>query len=198
LIRPQLMRQVPEKIRPASERSRRAKARHARPEDAPAIARLIAHYVAEGLLLPRSEADVVAGIGRFHVLVKDGGVVGCVALEPYAPALAEIRSLAVDPGARGAGLGSRLVRTALAEARRRRIARVFAVTHAPGFFVRHGFAPVPRATLPEKIERDCARCPRAPICRLAAVVAVLAPERAALPVIGAASPARRGRPAPAH
>jgi N-acetylglutamate synthase-like GNAT family acetyltransferase len=170
------------------EQSRGTVVRRARLEDAPAIARLIAHYAAQGLLLPRSEQDIAAGIGRFHVLKEGGRVLGCVALETYGPDLAEIRSLAIDAGARGGGLGSRLVRAALAQARRRKIARVFAVTHAPEFFARHGFTPAPRAALPEKLERDCARCPRAQTCRLVAVVAVLCPERLALPVVDAASP----------
>jgi amino-acid N-acetyltransferase len=167
-----------------------ARTRRARPGDAAAIARLIGQYAAQGLLLPRAETEIQAGIGRFHVLEEGGQVRGCVALEMYAPELAEIRSLAVDPGARGSGLGSRLVRAALAEARRRKIARVFAVTHAPGFFARHGFALTDRMAMREKLERDCARCPRAEGCRLAAVVATVCPERASqrvLPTIDAAS-----------
>ncbi len=177
---------LPERSR--GEQGPGGRVRRARAEDVPAIARLIAHYAREGLLLPRTEVEIAAGIARFYVLEEEERVLGCVALEAYAPDLAEARSLAVDPGVRGGGLGSRLVRAALAAARRQKIARVFAVTHAPGFFARHGFAAAPRAALPEKLERDCARCPRAQTCRLDAVVAVLCPERVALPVIGAPSP----------
>jgi amino-acid N-acetyltransferase len=175
--------------------------RRARLEDAAAISRLIGHYAAQGLLLPRTEAEIRAGIGRFHVLEEDGRVLGCVALELYASDFAEIRSLAVDPGVRGGGLGSRLVRAALAEARRRKIARVFAVTHAPGFFARHGFTLTDRMAMREKLERDCARCPRAQGCHLAAVVAPVFPERSrrrVLSAIDAASAASPGGPAPAH
>jgi len=39
-------------------------------------------------------------------------------------------------------------------ARRRKIARLFAVTHRPEFFSRYGFTPGPRQIVPEKIERD--------------------------------------------
>jgi len=160
--------------------------RRARPEDAPAISWLIGHYAAQGLLLPRTEAEIGARIGCFHVLEDGGRVRGCVALEVYTPELAEIRSLAVDPGMGRGGLGSRLVRAALDRARRQRIARVFAVTHAPDFFLRQGFTLADRIAMPEKLERDCAGCPRARDCRLAAMVATVCPERAFQRVLSAA------------
>jgi len=61
--------------------------RRARPEDAVAVHRLIAHYAAEGLLLPRTEVEIYAHIGRFLVLVElprllDDRLLGCVALSP--------------------------------------------------------------------------------------------------------------------
>jgi N-acetylglutamate synthase-like GNAT family acetyltransferase len=117
-------------------------------------------------------------------------VVGCVALEVYGPQLAEVRSLAVAPGTQGHGLGARLVRYALATARRRKIARVFAVTHAPEFFLRQGFAPAVRKALTEKVERDCCICPKQRTCRLEAVMYQVLPERAALPLL-AERPAAR-------
>jgi len=74
-------------------------------------------------------------------------------------------------------------------ARRRKIARLFAVTHRPEFFSRYGFTPGPRQTVPEKIERDCVTCPKEHRCTLVATVAVVCPERDVLPVLnGAGSP----------
>lgn len=173
------------------------RARRARPEDALAVHRLIAHYAAEGLLLPRSAEEVYAHIGRFLVLVEPASagstdwVLGCVALEPYGPDLAEIRSLAVDPQIRGRGLGARLLRFALAVARRRKVGRVFALTHAPQFFNRQGFQTLSRRALPEKLERDCCTCPKSPTCELVAVIATVCPERVILPVVASA-----GNPVP--
>lgn len=163
------------------------RARRARPEDVAAIHRLVDHYATKGLLLPRTEEEIRAHVERFLVLVENDQLLGCVALEPYGAELAEIRSLAVDPEIRGRGLGTRLVRFALAIARRRRIARVFAVTHTPEFFARQGFAASTRRALPEKIARDCNTCPKAPTCELVAVIAAVCPERVALPVLAAAS-----------
>jgi len=159
------------------------KARQARRADAGAIYQLVAHYAAEGLLLPRTEQEISIHIGRFLVLEEAGRIVGCASLEPYGAGLAEIRSLAVDPEARGHGLGARLLAHALRVAKRRKISRVFAVTHAPEFFGRQGFLTASRWDLPEKIARDCCTCPKCPTCKLVAVVATICPESVTLPAL---------------
>jgi len=169
------------------------RARRARPEDASRIHHLIVYYADRGLLLPRTHEEIRAHIERFLVLAeRDGGtekLLGCVALEPYGNDLAEIRSLAVDPEIRGRGLGKQLLQAILAAARRRKIARVFAVTHVPEFFGRLGFATSTRWALPEKLERDCRACPKAAHCELVAVIATVCPERVTLPVLAAAKSA---------
>ncbi len=163
--------------------------RTARPSDAAAVHRVIAHYAGEGLLLPRTEAEIRKHIARFLIAVekRDGEekLLGCVGLEPYGASLAEIRSLAVAPEARGHshGIGDCLIKAVIATARRRKIARVFAVTHRPDVFSRHGFTPGPRQTVPEKIERDCGGCPKQRRCTLVAAVAVVCPERDVLPMV---------------
>jgi amino-acid N-acetyltransferase len=171
------------------------RARAARLSDASAVHRVIAHYAGEGLLLPRTEAEIREHIGRIIVLIekrgKDERVLGCVALEPYGADLAEIRSLAVAPDARGEGrnVGDRLMKAAMDTARRRKIVRLFAVTHRPEFFSRYGFTPGPRQSVPEKVERDCATCPKEKKCTLVATVAVILPERDLLPVLNGAGKA---------
>jgi amino-acid N-acetyltransferase len=165
------------------------RARTARISDAAAVHRVIAHYAGEGLLLPRTEAEIREHISRFLVLVEkrngEEKVLGCVAFEPYGPNLAEIRSLAVAPEARGQGrnVGDRLMKAAMDTARRRKIARLFAVTHRPDFFSRYGFIPGPRQLVAEKVERDCATCPKERKCNLIATVAVVCPERELLPIL---------------
>jgi N-acetylglutamate synthase-like GNAT family acetyltransferase len=165
------------------------RARRAKPADVVAIHALVAKYAAQGLLLPRTEAEIRAHVGHFLVLAEKEHIAGCVALEPYGMELAEIRSVAVDDATRGRGFGAKLVQFALAEAKRRGFARVFAVTHAPEFFQRQGFALSHRRALPEKIERDCHGCPKQRSCHLAAVVAVVHPERVALPVLASSATA---------
>jgi amino-acid N-acetyltransferase len=171
------------------------RARAARTADAAAVHRVIAHYAGEGVLLPRTEAEIREHIGRFLVLVEkrngEEKLLGCVALEPYGADLAEIRSLAVAPEARGhgRGVGDSLMKAVIDTARRRKIARVFAVTHRAEFFSRYGFMPGPRQVVPEKIERDCVNCPKERRCTLVAMVAEVCPERELLPILSGAGKA---------
>lgn len=168
-----------------AQRQKRYAARRARVADADAVHSLIACYAEQGLLLPRTREDVRANIDHFLVLSHGECVVGCVALEPYGAELAEIRSLAVAAEHAGGGRGARLVRFALAVARRRRIAHVFAVTHAPEFFERLGFARVERQSIQEKVKRDCLTCPKQKACRLIALSFAVQPGRMALPILDA-------------
>ncbi|HYL45470.1 MAG TPA: GNAT family N-acetyltransferase [Candidatus Limnocylindrales bacterium] len=163
------------------------RARKARASDAPEIFGLIARYAAQGFLLPRGEEEIRRNISHFLVLEEKGRLLSCVGLESYGADLTEIRSLAVARDLQGRGLGAKLIEYALEEARRREIARVFAVTHAPKFFLRQGFATVSRQTLTEKIERDCHGCAKRRSCRLTAVVATLLPERDAFPILSGSS-----------
>src|SRR5271156_3939544 len=113
------------------------KTRTAQPGDFAAICELIEKYAGQGLLLPRAAEDVRAHLDRFLVVTEavgnrgshTGRLLGCVSLEPYGHDLAEVRSLAVIPEARGRGAGGELVQAALDTARHRGIAKIFAVTH---------------------------------------------------------------------
>jgi amino-acid N-acetyltransferase len=157
--------------------------RRAKLSDAPAIHSLLAHYAAQGLLLPRTAEEIRANIGDFTVQEENREVVSCLSLESYGADLAEIRSVAVDPENRGQGFGARLIASALNEARRRGIARVFAVTHAPQFFERQGFAAATRQSLTEKIDCDCRTCPQQRTCKLVAVIATVISERVTMPIL---------------
>lgn len=159
------------------------RARRAKASDAEGIHALIAGYAAEGLLLPREADEIRRNISHFIVLEEKGRIASCVALESYGADLAEVRSLAVAAEFRSRGLGARMLQFALTDARRRGIARVFAVTHAPHFFLRNGFAPTSRLALKEKLERDCNSCPKRRSCQLVAVIATVIPERITLPIL---------------
>jgi amino-acid N-acetyltransferase len=152
--------------------------------DAASIHGLIVHYSDQGLLLARTEEEIRRNIGHFLVQANSRRVVGCLSLEKYSAELAEIRSVAVEPEARGSGIGAKLIAFALEEARQIGIARVFAVTHAPQFFERQGFVASSRKSLTEKIERDCCTCSKRRSCKLVAVIATVLPERIMLPILG--------------
>ena len=116
---------------------------HTRPPDAidvPAIKNLIDLYVPSGTLLPRSEEFIAAHAHDFLIAVDGRRVVGCVHLDEYAPSLAEIRSLAVDPSCQGMGIGVALVAAAERLGRMRGFTTVFAVSNNDSFFRARGYA----------------------------------------------------------
>ncbi len=114
--------------------------RPATARDVSAVRALIDRYVPDGTLLPRSEEFIDMHAHDFLVAMRDGHVVGCVHLDEYAPSLAELRSLAVDPAAQGSGVGRALVLGTEELARRRGFATLFAVSNDEEFFRKHGFA----------------------------------------------------------
>ena len=153
--------------------------RRARAEDAGAVGALLAVYVEQGLLLPRTPEAIRGAIGDFLVAVDGGAVVGCVALELYGArrnGLAEIRSLAVDPSLKTHGVGRRLVEALEQEARDAGLHAIFAFTYVPDFFRKVGFHEVERGELPLKVWKDCLRCPKFQCCDEIAVLKALRPD----------------------
>jgi amino-acid N-acetyltransferase len=135
--------------------------RAARRADADAIMQLVNGYAAEGIMLPRSLDSVVHAMDDFIVAVDARGkVLGCGALKEYSPSLAEVSSLAIVREAQGTGLGKRIVRKVEELAAKRGVRELFALTLTPAFFESAGYSVADRAGYPEKIRRDCLRCPR--------------------------------------
>jgi amino-acid N-acetyltransferase len=151
------------------------KIRPARAADAEAIDALISTHATDGTVLPRALEEIRGAADHFLVAVDAGRITGCVALECYGGALAEIRSLVVAEDARGTGLGGKLLHAATQRAKEGGIIRLLAVTGTPGFFERHGFSRVSGGIPAEKAARDCSRCAKAAGCRLAALALHLEP-----------------------
>jgi len=78
-------------------------------------------------------------VSSFFIACSGGRLVGCCALQIYSKRMAEVRSLAVHPDFREAGVASRLVQCCIERAKQRGIKEVFAVTSATSFFGRLGF-----------------------------------------------------------
>lgn len=156
-----------------------ASIRAARRSDAEAIVVLVNGYAAEGIMLPRTLESVANAIDDFVVAVdRRGKLLGCGALKEYSPSLAEVSSLAIERAAHGTGLGKRIVREVEALAGKRDINELFALTLTPAFFESAGYAVADRAGYPEKIRRDCLRCPRRIRCDEVCVSRSLAEVRA--------------------
>lgn len=113
--------------------------RPARAGDVAAIVALIELNVASGELLPRTPEFVLAHVDHFLVAESRGQIIGCVHLDEYAPSLAEVRSLAVAPGAQGKGVGVALEDALERLARIRGYATLFAVSNSGEFFRRRGY-----------------------------------------------------------
>jgi len=148
--------------------------RHATMTDVPEIHRLITCHAEYNRMLFRSYADLYEHVRDFFVGVENvkgaERIVACAALELVWRDLAEIKSLAVDELFQGRQFGSALVRTALDEAKRLELMKVFALTREQVFFEKMEFQTVPKETLPHKVWTDCIRCPMQANCDEVAMV----------------------------
>jgi amino-acid N-acetyltransferase len=140
-------------------------------EDAPALDRFVARYLAEGRLLPRTLADLEDHADRFIVATVRRRIVGCGELAPLSHSMAEVRSLVVDRAYRGRGLGGRIIEELFRCARQQGYDQLCAFVHDRQYFSRLGFSVVPHARVPEKIETDCRRCPLFGRCGQYAMIA---------------------------
>jgi amino-acid N-acetyltransferase len=114
--------------------------RAARTCDVAEIRRLVDVYAAKRILLDKATVTLYEDVQEFLVAQIDHGVIaGCGALHVIWEDLAEVRTLAVDPGARGTGVGHLLLDGLLDRARDLGVQRVFCLTFEVEFFAAHGF-----------------------------------------------------------
>ena len=139
--------------------------RQATISDADAIHTLISHYAELDRMLPRSLTDIYENLQQFHIAEDEkGATVGCWGLQIIWSDLAEIKSLAVQPGCTGMGTGKALVEAALNKAKQLGVGKVFTLTLEPHFFEKMGFTLVEKDTLPMKVWSDCAKCSKQQNC----------------------------------
>ncbi|MET8143519.1 amino-acid N-acetyltransferase [Sphaerisporangium sp. NPDC005288] len=117
--------------------------RRARTSDVRTIRKLVDTYSGDGpRLLRKATVTLYEDVQEFWVAERDGMVVGCGALHVLWEDLAEIRTVAVDAGCRGMGIGHMIVAALIDAARRLEVQRVFCLTFEVEFFGRHGFVPI--------------------------------------------------------
>lgn len=141
-----------------------------------ALKALLDEAVAQGSILPRALPELYENVRDFYVYVDEKGIGGCVALHIDMIDLAEVRSLVVREDLRGRGVGERLLGEVVKEARALEIARVYALTRVPAFFLKSDFQVVDKMELPYKVFKDCMRCRLFPGCDEIAVVRDLGKE----------------------
>jgi len=113
--------------------------REARTSDVAVIRRLMDTYAADRILLSKATVTLFEDVQEFYVAELNGAVVGCGALHVLWEDLAEVRTLAVAPDARGQGVGHALLDRLLEQARHVGVSRVFTLTFEVAFFSAHGF-----------------------------------------------------------
>ena len=139
-------------------------ARNAILPDAFAIEQLIQVHLGDGTLLARSFSEICENIRDFIVVEDAGEIVGCGALHLYGMHLAEVRSITNTPKTNGKGAGRMLIQALLAEAKRQSVTCVCLFTRIPNFFGKMGFKVVEKEALPDKMHKDCLKCPRLHAC----------------------------------
>jgi len=145
---------------PTQSRSR-VTLRTAEASEAKKLHALISANLEEGHLLPRELTELKTHASRFVVAVNGRRqIVGCAELAPLSPHVAEVRSLAVNPKARGKKLGVMIVDELRRRAHRDGFEKLCAFTHAPRYFSQMGFSIVPHSWLLEKVFTDCVKCPQ--------------------------------------
>jgi amino-acid N-acetyltransferase len=112
--------------------------------------------------------DGVSGHPRAFLIAHGSDLLaGCVGIEQYGTD-GLLRSLAVHPNHRSQGLGARLTRRALRQARRLGLRRVFVLTEtAPEYFLRFQFRRIPREDAPPGVQGSvefASACPATAVC----------------------------------
>ncbi len=121
--------------------------RSARPEDEAGVLALLAEV---GLPLD----EVSRWLPRYVVAEDDGRIIGVAGLEVHGTD-GVLRSVAVEPGRQGGGLGGRLAATIIASARQAGLRRLYLLTEtAAGFFPQWGFRRIARDDASEAVKES--------------------------------------------
>ena len=130
--------------------------RRARTSDVPEIKRLVDTYAGR-ILLEKNLVTLYEAVQEFWVAESDGEVVGCGALHVLWADLGEVRTVAVDPKARGKGIGHAVVDRLLEVARELQLERLFVLTFETDFFARHGFAEIEGTPVTAEVYEEMCR-----------------------------------------
>ena len=141
------------------------KVEKARISDVPQIYEMVNSFAEKDEMLARALSEIYENLRDYFVIRdSDNRVIACVALHISWADIAEIKSLAVKETSQGKGIGARLVKACLDEARELGIPSIFCLTYKPAFFEKQGFHRVDKMELPRKVWTECFRCPKFPDC----------------------------------
>jgi amino-acid N-acetyltransferase len=105
-----------------------ARIRQARRRDAMFLYTIMQNGVASQSLRPRTRQEIIHEIEHFYVYEIDQSIVGCICLHPWTDDVAEVEAVFVQPFYQKKGVGKRLVEFALAEAKKKGLKKVVALS----------------------------------------------------------------------
>lgn len=119
-------------------------------DDVAGILELIAPLEEDGTLVRRSREKLETEIDQFSVLVRDGTIIGCGAIYPFAEeGMAELACLSVHPDYRKEGRGDLLLSNLEAAARQMGLKGLFVLTtQTAHWFIERGFVEASVEELP--------------------------------------------------
>ncbi len=125
----------------------------------PSVRRLVDTYAQNRILLDKANVTLYEDIQEFWVAERDedAAVIGCGALHVMWEDLAEVRTLAVDPSFKGAGVGHQVLGKLLQTARWLGVRKVFCLTFEVEFFVKHGFVEIGEAPVDTDVYSELLR-----------------------------------------
>lgn len=131
--------------------------RPARTSDVAKIRTLVDTFAPDRRLLSKATVALYEDVPEFMVAEVDGAVVGCGAMHVMWEDLAEVRTLAVDPGCGQRGIGTAILNELLRRATDFGVKRVFVLTFEVGFFERFGFAEIQGAPVSHAVFEELLR-----------------------------------------
>ncbi|MDR3145526.1 MAG: amino-acid N-acetyltransferase [Treponema sp.] len=119
--------------------------------DIPDVLRLMEPLMQQGILIRRGTEDIREKRDDYAVFEIDGSIHACGALHDWGEGQGEIAAIATDPAYSDMGLGSRIVRFLMEEAREKGFHRVFVLTtRTHDWFEFLGFKECSAESLPEQ------------------------------------------------
>jgi amino-acid N-acetyltransferase len=146
--------------------------RRANAQDVDSIYNLTSSMAAQGLMLTRSKYKIVTSLTTFFVVEDSdsGKILATGSLSPLWTDLCEVCALAVHPVWQGKGLGAKLVKRLIEEAKTLKLPQVITLTYQVEFFSKLGFEVVDKNEYPRKLWRECLECPKLECCDETAMV----------------------------
>ncbi|WOK93121.1 putative amino-acid acetyltransferase NAGS2, chloroplastic [Canna indica] len=130
--------------------------RSARAADLPGIRRVIQPLEQAGVLIQRTNEELLKQLDSFIVMERDGSIIACAALIPFfEESCGEVAAIAVSPDCRGQGQGDKLLDFIEKKALSLGLEKLFLLTtRTADWFVRRGFTECSIESIPAERRKN--------------------------------------------